>query len=90
MDGRELRLWVNARLTGPEPTRWGRIDPFCECSGLGCMARLPLSPQAYKASKVGQSSENLFVVVPGHELDGDRVVERHPTYLIVEKWSPDS
>ena len=88
MDGRELRLWVNARLCEPESTRWGRIDPFCECSGLGCMARLPLSPQAYKACKFTRSSENRFVVIPGHELHGDRVIERHATHLIVEQQNP--
>ena len=88
MDGRELRLWVNARLTEPESTSWGRIDPFCECSGLGCMARLPLSPQAYKEYKGVQSSGNVFLVIPGHELDDDHVVEGHGTHLIVEKQSP--
>ena len=54
------------------------------------MARLPLSSQAFKEYKASQTSENLFVVIPGHELDGDRVVEHHATHLIVEKQDPSS
>ena len=88
MDGRELRLWVNARLSELDSTRWGHIDPFCECSGLECMARLPLSPQAYKEHKFALPSENRFVVLPGHERDGDRVLERHGTDLVVESQNP--
>jgi hypothetical protein len=52
------------------------------------MARLPLSPQAYKEYKDVRSSDTVFVVIPGHELDGDHVVERHGTHLIVEKQGP--
>jgi hypothetical protein len=52
------------------------------------MARLPLSPRAYKEQKFALRSENRFVVLPGHERDGDRVLERHATHLIVEKENP--
>jgi hypothetical protein len=52
------------------------------------MARLPLSLEDYKACKIALSSENQFVVLPGHELDVDCVVERHATHLIIETQHP--
>lgn len=55
----------------------------CECARLGCNALIELSPRAYERVR---ANPRRFIVLPGHErLDVEKVVERHPGYLIVEK-----
>ena len=56
---------------------------FCECSSVGCVDRLLLSRADYERAR---SNGDLFLVSPGHEdVSVERVVERHPAFLIVEK-----
>ena len=58
--------------------------PFhCECADAGCFKKIELPPREYEriASDVAR-----FVVTPGHEREAvERVVERHATFLVVEK-----
>jgi hypothetical protein len=55
----------------------------CECARLGCNELIELSPREYERVR---SDPRHFIVLPDHErLDVEKVVERHPGYLIVEK-----
>jgi hypothetical protein len=55
----------------------------CECARLGCSERIALAPEAY--ARVRESPAR-FLVLPGHEEAGvETVVERNPSYLVVEK-----
>lgn len=55
----------------------------CECGHLGCSSTLELSIDAYESVR---SRFDRFLLVPGHEIDRvDRVVERHPSHVVVVK-----
>jgi hypothetical protein len=55
----------------------------CECARLGCNELLELSVRDYEEVR---AHPRRFIVVPGHErLDVERVVQRRPAYLVVEK-----
>jgi hypothetical protein len=59
-------------------------DYVCECADVGCAETLTLRHAEYEAVRAGGG--NRFVVVPGHEsAEVERVVERHDTFLVVEK-----
>ena len=81
---------VNERILDIEAHRW-RLDPIdfmCECGDETCTRPLSLSYAAYERLR---SDATHFAVLPGHELeDVERVVETHPTYLVVEKLPPTS
>ena len=74
-EGIERGLWP-----GEEDKR----VPFrCECALVGCAAPVEMTPVEYEHVR---SNPRWFVVVAGHEAPGaERVVERHPAYLVVEK-----
>jgi hypothetical protein len=56
---------------------------ICECAMADCTERLRVEPHDYRRVR-GQP--RLFFVLPGHEEPQlERVVERHPAYLVVEK-----
>jgi hypothetical protein len=58
--------------------------PFhCECGRASCLDKLELPPGMYERVVAERYH---FVVIPGHE-DGriERVAERHPEFLVVEK-----
>lgn len=56
---------------------------FCECSDLGCTARVPLAPSVFR--RIHEDPEQ-FVLVPGHELlDIERVIDRADGYVVVRK-----
>ncbi|MBA3735493.1 MAG: hypothetical protein H0W90_09920 [Actinobacteria bacterium] len=61
-----------------------QLLPFhCECAAKGCLEKIELVPADYDrvASHVAR-----FVVVSGHEYPNvETVVERYPSYLVVEK-----
>lgn len=60
----------------------------CECGYVGCSATVRLSIEAYEEVR---SDFDRFLLVPGHEIqDVDRVVERHPDYLVVVKREPEA
>jgi hypothetical protein len=55
----------------------------CECARLGCNELLELSVSVYEGVR---SHPRQFLVVPGHErLEVEKVVQRTPSYLVVEK-----
>jgi hypothetical protein len=56
---------------------------LCECGQVGCNTTIELSLAEYDAIRTGFER---FLVAPGHEIDRiDFVVERHNSYLVVEK-----
>jgi hypothetical protein len=55
----------------------------CECGHLGCSSMVELEIAEYEDVR---TNFDRFFVVPGHEIEAvDRVVERHPGYLVVVK-----
>lgn len=55
----------------------------CECGHLGCNSVLELEISEYEGVR---TDFDRFLVIPGHEIEAvDRVVERHPEYLVVIK-----
>jgi hypothetical protein len=55
----------------------------CECAQLDCQNAVELTLEEYEAVRANPVR---FVVLPGHELpEVERVVERQPGYLVVEK-----
>jgi hypothetical protein len=76
---------VNERIDeGAKQHDVERSLPFhCECCDETCVAKIELAPGEYDriAAKV-----DCFVVIPGHQQgEIESVVERHSTYLVVEK-----
>jgi hypothetical protein len=71
-----------------EAGRWptecsGGLAFRCECGALGCNMLVELTVAEYE--RVRESATH-FVLVPGHEIPAiERVVERDPTYVVVEK-----
>jgi len=61
--------------------------PFvCECGDRTCFERVYLTRPQYEAVRADSSR---FAVTPGHELpEIERVVERHPGHLVLEKDEP--
>ena len=76
---------VNERILAIENDRW-RVDPvdfMCECGNMGCTRVVQISVDDYERLR---SDASHFGVIPGHELpEVEHVVERHETYLVVEK-----
>jgi hypothetical protein len=76
---------VNERILEIEGDRW-RVDPvdfMCECRDVTCTRVVELWIVDYERLR---SNPRHFGVIPGHELlEVERVVERHPDYLVVEK-----
>ena len=55
----------------------------CECGHFGCSSTLELKIADYEEVR---TNFDRFLVIPGHEIPAvDRVVERHPEYLVVIK-----
>ena len=55
----------------------------CECSSSDCVERIRVASEAYRAVR---AHPRRFLLAPGHERpELERVVERHNTYLVVEK-----
>lgn len=56
---------------------------FCACGSRDCEARIKLRLKEYERIR---SFQHRFIVVPGHEHPQvERVVEEHPSYVVVEK-----
>jgi len=56
---------------------------ICECATADCTAQLPIEPETYRRVR---ENPRLFFVLPGHEDPKlERIVEKPPAYLIVEK-----
>jgi hypothetical protein len=60
----------------------------CECGTAGCTEPITTSLAEYEAIR---AEPTRFAVVPGHELpEIETVVERHSSYLVVEKREEDA
>jgi hypothetical protein len=76
---------INERIDeGAKKHEVDRSLPFhCECCDEQCVDKIELTPGEY--DRIAAQIER-FVVIPGHERDEvESVVERHSTYLVVEK-----
>lgn len=61
----------------------GQVRYHCECVRASCFEMVSLYPAEYERVA---GERYLFVVAPGHEDSTiERVVERHESYLVVEK-----
>jgi hypothetical protein len=81
----ELFLVVNREIEKLEE-KLGHSETLsllCECSQKHCLHTLEVEPAVYQRVR---SNPLLFFLVPGHEdLEFERVIERTPQYLVVEK-----
>jgi hypothetical protein len=58
------------------------VDLVCECSDDACIERLEVPRDVYASVR---SNPRRFIVARGHESDVERVVDRAPSWTIVEK-----
>lgn len=59
------------------------LEFICECADGDCTERVIIDPVTYRRVR---EHPRQFFVRPGHEeVEIERVVERHPDYLVVEK-----
>ena len=64
------------------------VEFTCECGRATCTKQIALTLVEYEALRTVSTH---FAVVPGHEQpEIERVVERHPNYLVVEKQEEDA
>jgi hypothetical protein len=64
------------------------VDFTCECGRAACAEPITMTLIEYEAIRAEPTH---FGVVPGHEqLEIETVVERHPTYLVVDKRDEDA
>jgi len=76
---RELNEEIAARDHGVAP----ELEVVCECERRSCTGGVHLSTVEYEAVR---RFPTRFIVRSGHAADeGERVVEAHPHYLVVEK-----
>ena len=62
----------------------GGLMPFlCECEEPTCRGIIKVAQSDYEAVR---AHPRHFLLVPGHEGHGERVVEEHSSYFIVEKF----
>jgi hypothetical protein len=64
------------------------VEFTCECSGARCTEPIATTLAEYEAIRAAPTR---FAVIPGHErVQIESVVERHPTYLVVEKGGEEA
>ena len=64
------------------------VEFTCECGSTTCTEQIALTLDEYEAVRAVSTH---FAVIPGHEQPAiERVVERHPNYLVVEKHEEDA
>jgi hypothetical protein len=81
----EVFRTINERIEqGAELHGVDQSLPFhCECATEGCVETIELAPAEY--DRIASHVER-FVVALGHErANVETIVERHPSYLVVEK-----
>jgi hypothetical protein len=65
-----------------------RVGFSCECGSRECVEQIAMSVAEYEAVRAEATQ---FAVVPGHEVpDIERVVARHPNYVVVKKEDADA
>jgi hypothetical protein len=81
----EIFRGVNERIDeGAEQHGVTAPLPFhCECGRASCLGTIEIPPPVYDSVA---RERYLFILIPGHEDAAiERVVERQPMYLVVEK-----
>lgn len=69
-------------------TRSDPVEFMCECGRVDCVEPIEMTVVEYEAVRVLPTR---FAVVPAHEqLEVETVVERHPSYFVVEKQDGDA
>ena len=69
-------------------TRGEQIKFACECGRATCAEPIPMTLAEYEAIRAESTH---FAVVPQHEQpEIEVVIERHPTYFVVEKSQEDA
>jgi hypothetical protein len=64
------------------------VDFTCECGRAECAQPITMTMMEYEAIRARSTH---FAVVPEHEQpEIENVIERHPTYFVVEKREPDA
>ena len=62
---------------------WSGTQGFmCECATAGCMQLVLLTREEYESVRAGSAH---FLTAPGHRADGERVVESHRLFVVVER-----
>jgi hypothetical protein len=65
-----------------------QVDFTCECGRADCSEPIAMTLVEYEAIRAEPTH---FAVVPQHEQpEIEVVIERHPTYFVVEKREPDA
>jgi hypothetical protein len=60
-----------------------RVAFRCECARLDCNHPVRVTPAEYEQVR---AHARRFLLSPGHEIpEAETVVEKHPTYVVVEK-----
>jgi hypothetical protein len=84
---REVNEQIALRLDRPPGCDLG-FEAVCECDRRGCARSVQLSVAQYEAVR---QFPTRFVMRPGHSnLEDERVVEAHETYVVVEKIGPSA
>jgi len=69
-------------------TKGEAVEFVCECGRKDCAEPITMTVGEYQAIR---AESTRFGVVPAHALpEVETVVERHPTYVVVEKRDPDA
>jgi hypothetical protein len=69
-------------------TKGEAVEFTCECGHADCVEPIGMTVAEYQAIR---AESTRFAVLPAHELpEIESVVERHPTYVVVEKRDEDA
>jgi hypothetical protein len=69
-------------------TRSDPVEFTCECGRADCAERIVMTMLEYEAVR---ALPTRFAVVPAHEQpEVETIVERHPSYVVVEKQDGDA
>jgi hypothetical protein len=64
------------------------VEFNCECGSADCTQQMAMTVHEYEAVRAAPTR---FAVVPGHQVpEIERVIDRYPNYLIVEKQDDDA
>jgi hypothetical protein len=75
---------LNRRMPGVDDDV---MHVVCECGDGACVARFELPVSEYERAR---KDPRRFLIAPGHEMpDVETVMERHQTYFVIEKVTPE-
>ena len=72
------RIEDKAREVGLAPP----LPMLCECFDPNCVGLIQVEPSAYERVRL---NADRFFVIPGHQVEGEQVVEESAAYLVVDK-----